>query len=111
MDPDKREKSRFLTLGLLVRYYLASSLNSYYLLQGDSDWSEIEVYEAAACVEASQDDQPSAGAQSRVRLRHDLSQERLQHPHRVSPLPPHLRHGRRPAVQRGILLLQRPLHE
>ena len=43
-----------------------------------------------------------------VRLRHQLAEERLQHPGRVPPLPLHLRRHRRPALQWKVLLLHRP---
>ena len=77
--------------------------------QGNSDGSSVEVDEAAPSAPPSQDDQQGARPQGGLRLRHDLAEERVQHPHRLHPLPAHLRHGRRPAVQREVLLLQRPV--
>ena len=77
--------------------------------QGNANGSAVEIDEAAPSAPPSQDDQQGARPQGGLRLRHDLSEERVQHPHRLHPLPAHLRHGRRPALQREVLLLQRPV--
>ena len=73
--------------------------------QGYPDGSEAEVSQAASSAEAPQDGEPGARTQGCVRLCCHLSQECVQYPHRVHPLSPHLRDGRRPALQREVLLL------
>lgn len=78
--------------------------------QGELDRSELEhdqVAARAARAPAAQDDQARAEAQGRVRLRGELAEERVQHPHRVHAVPLHLRRRRRAAVQRQVLLLHR----
>ena len=45
--------------------------------QGDAHRSQAEVYEAAPCVETTEDDQQGARPQSCVRLCDDLTEERF----------------------------------
>ena len=100
--------------------------------QRHRDRPELEVCEAAPRAAAAQDGEPRARAQGEraveeqskraasvhhwllvslgcVRLCCHLAQECVEYPHRLHALPPHLRHGRRAALQRKVLLLQRPL--
>ena len=77
--------------------------------QRHRDRPELEVCEAAPRAAAAQDGEPRARAQGCVRLCCHLAQECVEYPHRLHALPPHLRHGRRAALQRKVLLLQRPL--
>ena len=100
--------------------------------QRHRDRPELEVCEAAPRAAAAQDGEPRARAQGEraveeqskraasvhhwllvslgcVRLCCHLAQECAQYPHRLHALPPHFRHGRRAALQRQVLLLQRPL--
>ena len=77
------------------------------MFQQNIDWPEIKSHQAAEGLETSEDHQQDPQAKGGLRLRDHLSQERVQHPHRLHPLPVHLRRGRSPAVQREVLLLQR----
>ena len=77
--------------------------------QRHRDRPELEVCEAAPRAAAAQDGEPRARAQGCVRLCCHLAQECVEYPHRLHALPPHFRHGRRAALQRQVLLLQRPL--
>ena len=54
--------------------------------QRNADRSKIEVSEVASSPSSSEDNQSNPKAQSRLRLRRHLAQERLQHPHRLHPL-------------------------
>ena len=79
-------------------------------IQGKLDWSEFEhhqVASSASCAAAAQDHQARAEAKSRLRLRSELTEERLQYPHRLHALPFHFRCCRCPTFQRQILLLHR----
>ena len=79
-------------------------------IQGKLDWSEFEhhqVASSASCAAAAQDHQARAEAKSRFRLRSELTEERLQYPHRLHALPFHFRCCRCPTFQRKILLLHR----
>ena len=73
--------------------------------QGYSDGTKTKICQASACAAASENGEPGSRSQGCVRLCCHLSQECVQYPHRVHPLSPHLRDGRRPALQRKVLLL------
>jgi hypothetical protein len=66
------------------------------VFQGNADGSETEIRETSSSAPTSEDGQPCSRSQGCVRLRRHLSEERLQHPHRLHTLPPHLCYGRRP---------------
>ena len=93
----------------MPNYQLLWLVHSLFSPQRHRDRPELEVGEAAPCAAAAQDGKPRACAEGCVRLCCHLAQECVEYPHRLHALPPHFRHGRRPALQRQVLLLQRPL--
>lgn len=72
---------------------------------GRPEFEHNQVAAGVARAASAEDDQASAKAQGRVRLRDQLAEERHQHPDRVHSVPLHLRCDRRAAVQRQVLLL------
>lgn len=75
-------------------------------------WQELEhdqVVASVARVASFKDNQSSAQAQSGLRLRGQLAQERLQHSHRLHAFQLHLCRHRRAVVQGQVLLLHRPI--
>ena len=68
------------------RYYKRPISDSF-SAQRNANGPKTEIPEAAPGPPAPEDDQPDPEAESRLRLRRHLAQERLQHPHRLHPVP------------------------
>ena len=73
-------------------------INNNSCFQGHANWGKTQVNETAPCIASTENDKPSACFKSCVRLRYDIPQERLQHPHSLHALPSHFCHGWGPAV-------------
>ena len=69
-------------------------------LQGNSNGSKTEITEAPQSSSSAEDNQPDPKVESRLRLCRHLPQERLQHPHRLHPVPGK---DRRANISRRIL--------
>ena len=80
------------------------------IIQGKLDRPEFEHHQivaSVASVATAQNHQARAQAQSRLRLRRQLAEERIQHLDRLHALPLYLCRRGRPALQRQVLLLHR----
>ena len=77
------------------------------MFQQNIDWPEIKSDQAAEGLETSEDHQQDPQAKGGLRLRDHLSQERVQHPHRLHPLSIHLCCDWGPVVQWKVFLLHR----
>lgn len=99
-------------VSLLIRFSLKTSVCFHFMNMKWEwrRWQEPKHNQVVACVAraaTSEDNQPCAQAQSRIRLRGQLAQERLQHSHRLYALQFHIRRHCRAVVQRQVLLLHR----